>query len=423
MQKKSVQTAAIYALPCLLSIGYAAFAAFSKRADGVGIMLGGGCTLLFALLLLRLLPAFFNFFAAADMPPPCAALGERSRKRLHPWAKIIIAAFCVQILMIAAVYAVDTAANGYSGTVIQTYPRLFITGKGSAVRAADALSELGLLSAAGEYVFPRAIAAGIGVYSGFAPLGFTAAGLAFALNTLLVCAAAVLLYELALLDFKKRTAVLAVVIMLLPPMLLLLMQPASGFSAFTLFALAAAYCARRGHFIRSGIFAATASAFNVFGVLLALLALTEGIKACCIKKRSGEKFAGICARCIVGMLLPVALAATATCSLIYFNLLDERFLKGVSVSGGEFKFLFESASALFRLESPEAWISLAAFIAFAFLIFVGAKRVRFSIVLLCFAWLAVALPNAAPKYGFALTAGFPFVPLLVSALVKNDKCV
>ena len=77
--------------------------------------------------------------------------------------------------------------NGYSGTVLQTYARLFVTGKGSPVCAPDALSGLGLLSALGEYVFPRAIAAGIGVYRDAALLGIPTAGLVFALNTISVC--------------------------------------------------------------------------------------------------------------------------------------------------------------------------------------------------------------------------------------------
>ena len=264
MQKKSVRTALTYALPGLVSVGFAVFAAFSKRADRAGILFGGAAALVFQLLIFRLLPVFFDFFTENEEKSPCADLGVRSRRRLHPWLQIVLSAFIIQFITIAAIYAADMNLNGYSGTVIQAYARLLITGKGSPVCAPDALSGLGLLSALGEYVFPRAIAAGIGVYRDAALLGIPTAGLVFALNTISVCAAAVMLYELMLLDFEKRTAVFSVRVLLFSPMFVLLLQPTSGLSVFLLFSLAAAYCARRGYYVRSGLFAAAASAFNVF---------------------------------------------------------------------------------------------------------------------------------------------------------------
>ena len=200
-----------YALPGLVSVGFAVFAAFSKRADRAGILFGGAAALVFQLLIFRLLPVFFDFFTENEEKSPCADLGVRSRRRLHPWLQIVLSAFIIQFITIAAIYAADMNLNGYSGTVLQTYARLFITGKGSPVCAPDALSGLGLLSALGEYVFPRAIAAGIGVYRDAALLGIPTAGLVFALNTISVCAAAVMLYELMLLGFEKRTAVFSAV--------------------------------------------------------------------------------------------------------------------------------------------------------------------------------------------------------------------
>ena len=53
MQKKSVRTALTYALPGLVSVGFAVFAAFSKRADRAGILFGGAAALVFQLLILR----------------------------------------------------------------------------------------------------------------------------------------------------------------------------------------------------------------------------------------------------------------------------------------------------------------------------------------------------------------------------------
>ena len=176
MQKKRVRTALIYALPGLLSVGFAVFAAFSKRADRAGILFGGAAALVFQLLIFRLLPVFFDFFTENEEKSPCADLGVRSRRRLHPWLQIVLSAFIVQFITIAAIYAADMNLNGYSGTVLQAYARLFVTGKGSPVCAPDALSGPGLLSVLGEYVFPRAIAAGIGVYRDAALLGIPTAG-------------------------------------------------------------------------------------------------------------------------------------------------------------------------------------------------------------------------------------------------------
>ena len=48
-----------YALPGLVSVGFAVFAAFSKRADRAGILFGGAAALVFLLLIFRLLPVFF----------------------------------------------------------------------------------------------------------------------------------------------------------------------------------------------------------------------------------------------------------------------------------------------------------------------------------------------------------------------------
>lgn len=50
-----------YALPGLVSVGFAVFAAFSKRADRAGILFGGAAALVFQLLIFRLLPVFFDF--------------------------------------------------------------------------------------------------------------------------------------------------------------------------------------------------------------------------------------------------------------------------------------------------------------------------------------------------------------------------
>ena len=47
MQKKSVRTALTYALPGLVSVGFAVFAAFSERADRAGILFGGAAALVF----------------------------------------------------------------------------------------------------------------------------------------------------------------------------------------------------------------------------------------------------------------------------------------------------------------------------------------------------------------------------------------
>ena len=419
MQKKGVRTALAYALPGLLSVGFAVFAAFSKRADRAGILFGGAAVLVFMLLIFRLLPVFFDFFTEDEKKPPCADLGARSRSRLHPWVQIILSAFIIQLITIAAIYAADMNLNGYSGTVLQTYARLFITGKGSSVCAPDALSGLGLLSALGEYVFPRAIAAGIGVYRDAALLGISTAGLVFALNTISVCAAAVMLYELMLLDFEKRTAVFAVRILLFSPMLILLLLPASGLSIFLLFSLAAAYCARRGYYVRSGLFAAAASAFNVFGLLLALLPITEGIRACRLKKRGGEKIAGSSVRCAAGALLPAAVSACIIGGLIYCDMLNDCFLKAAVGLRQGFRFIFESSVGLLSLNAPEIWVSFAACITLILLLFAGGRKIRLSYSLFCFAWLAIALPNVNAEYILALTAAFPFLPLFVSAIAEN----
>ena len=356
-----------YALPGLVSVGFAVFAAFSKRADRAGILFGGAAALV-----------FFDFFTEDETKSPCADLGARSRRRLHPWLQIVLSAFIIQFITIAAIYAADMNLNGYSGTVLQAYARLFITGKGSPVCAPDALSGLGLLSALGEYVFPRAIAAGIGVYRDAALLGIPTAGLIFALNTISVCAAAVMLYELMLLGFEKRTAVFAVRVLLFSPMFVLLLQPTSGLSVFLLFSLAAAYCARRGYYVRSGLFAAAASAFNVFGLLLALLPITEGIR-----------------------------------------MLNDCFLKGAIGLRQGFGFMFESAFGLLSLDPPEIWVSAVSCIVLILLLFAGGRRIRLSYSLFCFAWMAIALPNVDAKYILALTAAFPFLPLFVSAIAKS----
>ena len=402
----------IYALPGLVSVGFAVFAAFSKRADRAGILFGGAAALVFQLLIFRLLPASFDFFTEDETKSPCADLGTRSRRRLHPWLQIVLSAFIIQFITIAAIYAADMNLNGYSGTVIQAYARLFITGKGSPVCAPDALSGLGLLSA-------RAIAAGIGVYRDAALLGIPTAGLVFALNTISVCAAAVMLYELMLLDFEKRTAVFAVRVLLFSPMFVLLLQPTSGLSVFLLFSLAAAYCARRGYYVRSGLFAAAASAFNVFGLLLALLPITEGIRACRLKKRNGEKFAGSCARCAAGALLPAAASAGMIGGLLYCGMLNDCFLKGAIGLRQGFGSMFESAFGLLSLNAPEIWVSAVSCIVLILLLFAGGRRIRLSYSLFCFAWMAIALPNVDAKYILVLTAAFPFLPLFVSAIAKS----
>ena len=408
-----------YALPGLVSVGFAVFAAFSKRADRAGILFGGAAALVFQLLIFRLLPVFFDFFTEDETKSPCADLGARSRRRLHPWLQIVLSAFIIQFITIAAIYAADMNLNGYSGTVLQAYARLFITGKGSPVCAPDALSGLGLLSALGEYVFPRAIAAGIGVYRDAALFGVPTAELVFALNTISVCAAAVMLYELMLLDFEKRTAVFAVRVLLFSPMFVLLLQPTSGLSVFLLFSLAAAYCARRGYYVQERTF--RGGCIGIQRVRPAACAAADNGGNTCLpfKKTERRKVCGQLRSLCGGSIASGCGLAGMIGGLLYCGMLNDCFLKGAIGLRQGFGFMFESASGLLSLDPPEIWVSAVSCIVLILLLFAGGRRIRLSYSLFCFAWMAIALPNVDAKYILVLTAAFPFLPLFVSAIAKS----
>lgn len=74
-----------YALPGLVSVGFAVFAAFSKRADRAGILFGGAAALVFQLLIFRLLPVFLIFYGERRKISVCG-LGCAKPKKAAPLA-------------------------------------------------------------------------------------------------------------------------------------------------------------------------------------------------------------------------------------------------------------------------------------------------------------------------------------------------
>lgn len=402
-----------YVLPFLLFCGYACFSVLSKRTSIIELAADGASILFFAMLIVSILPRFLRFFSEEESPSTELKIGERSRRFIHPTAKSILYSLLAQICVIVTVYIADGLRNGFNETVFAAYSRLFIASHGIefAGNTRTLASSLGALSFILPEYIERAVAGMALVY----PI--------FAVNTLAVSASAVLMYELTLLDFDKKSSRFAEILLFVSPTVILLMQPLSGTSLFFVFTLLSLLLARKHRFVWSGVCAVIASLFNIFAGLLFVPIMLEGLRRCIRIKRNQEsvdsKLGVSITSCVIGTALPLVSSAGA---IVYWQMTG----KGLNALSGVNRLFFEplgriittmySGMTIYNAEKP---LYIIALVLLALLALVSLKKLRTSYAV--FSLLLIALTPSVLWVRLTLYSVFalPLLPMMESSVLSR----
>lgn len=391
------------AVPLFIAL-FAAFVYFKGASSALGLIPPALSLLFFAAVTLRLIP---RIVFKSD-PSVYYPVGERSRKRLHPYIRIILFSLLCQLVIVLAVYVAHSLKNGFDLLLPEGFTKLFAQPRGIVFgeNTRSIASSLGLLS----FILPEHVERLTSNLAVYIPV--------IAANALAIAAASVFIYELVICDHSKRRAKFSVVLLHILPAVLLLMQPFGGTSFFFAFSLLSLLFARKKRLLAAGIAAFAASLFNVFAVLLVVPIAIEWRMHCADVYDAGDtavkeriKPAGA----VIGILLAVLPAAVGA------------VLKALGFSGLS---AFEAGGA-FNLNPIggllSEWIdgavprsviivTLSAFLLLALLIFFGARHTRSSHT--AFA-LAFTMVSAVLSIDLSLYSVFA-LPILASLI--GEKC-
>lgn len=391
-------------IPVLMLGGFVLFALFSKRTSMLELSLAALSVIFFCVLALMMLPRFLAFFKPDRIRSPIEKLGERSIKRLHPILQIVIWTAIAQLIAYAFVFAADCIMNGFGEPAVSSYARLFIGSNGIEFgeNTRALIGELGALS----FVLPEDLESAVP----------GAVWLICIVNMLLVCGDSVLLYELLLHDYDKRSAKFAVSLMLVSPTVLLLMQPLSGTALFLALSLSSLLLARKKHPLFAGILALLACAVNLLAVLLFIPILMEGIRGCILASNKAEDGGGkktgmLIAGTVAGALIPLLAGGV----VIFLRF---RLGRGIPAFFEDPRYFFEPLGRLSMAKHSafgKLILSALAFIAFAVLAFIACRRMRSSFAVLSLVWFAVA-PSVLPV---SLTVFSVFAYMLLPAMESS----
>ena len=414
-------------IPALLLISFAAYAVFSSRA-GLATVIGAAAYLImFAFAAIACIKGFLDFFREPDALPPSASLGARSRKRLHPTGKIILYSLLAQVVFILAVYILNNLINGFQRTIFDWYGDAF-------VNSASPFSTGSAIASEKFAVIP--------FLPNFTALISNLTGIdqalpAFILNTVTVTVLCVVLYEFMLLDFNKRTASFAVVLLLISPAAVYMMMPLSGNALFVLLTLLVFLMRRKGKPFLCGIFAMLAAMVNIFGFLLFIPVLLEGIRGCILaahidtadndngesKARKRDKKAKAVSETVTS-LVPL-LALMIFILVVHFASIGPEFpLENIYPQ--EFRFFFEAfnepalsiADREFTFRAVYQILPLAGL---GILLCVCLNGIRSSyaiLLMLLFAFAPTVFGTEMFPYASAL---FPVLPVLLASKLKSRK--
>ncbi len=260
---------------CAAALTAAAFGwyALTRAGSLAGLVAAGLSCLLFALCLLRGVDHALYFFTAEPLPSPDARLGRRSlrRDKRHPWERIVLFMLITRLFLFAVGYAFHAAGGVYEGGIWDTLRVCWLK--------SDSPSYLGI--AENWYVTEGDPRFHI-VFFPFYPICIRALNFltgnsfvsAMLVSSLCAIAAAILMYELAALDYERETALRAVKFLFLTPAAFFFAAPMTE-SLFLLCSLACVYLVRKKHYLWGCLFGALAAFTRSVGVLLLAFVFVE----------------------------------------------------------------------------------------------------------------------------------------------------
>lgn len=381
---KKLERILSYGIPAALLCGFLAYAVLNRRADTVMLVCGSVSILMIAFVCFRGLTPFAKYCMCSTPAPLYEQLGERSRRRMHQTLKIILLSLIAQIVFISGIYTIYNAVNGFSGTIFNKYPEMFMQsnsfGLGEyAHNAGESLALLQLIPLLSDLIGGSA---GQGVLC------------AFLINTAFVCALTVMLHRVMLFDYDRRVSFETLLILFLSPAMVYLLMPQSGAAPNLLFSLCALYFLRKKEYLTGGIFCTLSVLCNVLGILLMVPLIMETVKSLDLKSK-GEKHRSSKAvlKALFAMLLPLS-AAGLSFAAARITTYVQSPLKILYRSG--FRFFFEDLGLLvsnWNLSQTSAnamFTAIVAYLGFGAMLGLAAKRMHSPFAVFTLAWYAIA---------------------------------
>lgn len=239
----------------------------NAHARILGILAAAGATFLFAVLGVRFIPQWMHAWNGELEQPAPAPLGKRSNRgrRMHPFFKIILVVLLSRVLIFIVAYLLTILQEGYSGGILD---RLDIWNPlGTDTRHYLSIAEFGYQTEGDARLllvffpfYPLVVRAFHYIFQNYLVSGLFVSNMMFLFS-------GYLLYELALLDADRRTALRAVKYLCILPATCLFCAPMSD-SLFLFLTLACVYLARKKRYVFSAIVGFFAAFTRVPGVLL-----------------------------------------------------------------------------------------------------------------------------------------------------------
>lgn len=325
---------------------------------------------------------------------------------MHPWKLIALWTLLAQLMMIFFVYLIFVAVNGYSGTIFQRYSTIFMqqNAYGIGLLAHNAGSELALIP-----IIPW-------IMKLFSMLGLAEKGIStiliFIMNSIVVSADCVLLYEVLLLDCDRDTSARSLLLLFISPIILFMLMPLSGTAELFFFSLLFLYFMKTARPAWGLGCMIAAIAFNILAVLLLIPFIMLCIKLI-VKKRRENAAVPIVSLCagivIVGgfiVLSASGIISTHAASLLYQNGF-RWFFEGMTAAVMRWNSSPSSALAMF--------FAVGAQVAALLVSALCARRVDAATGALMLCWLAlVPMAFSDPSMAVYSVCVCPALPILLA---------
>lgn len=398
----------------IISLGvFICYSTLSKRADAIAILSAAVGIFIFTALGIRGIRSTLGFFILPMYNRRDELIGERTRFHMHPRWRIFFRTILMQIIVIFIVYLIFTAVNGYSGTIFNRYSTIFMhqNAYGIGLFAHNAGSELALLPILSKLITYINITETIsdGVFN----------LIAFIINSIIVSAGCVMLYEVMLLDYDRSTSLKSLNILFVSPLILFMLMPLSGTSLVFLLSLLFFYFMKTSRPLVGLFFMVEAILMNVLASILIIPFVLLCVKLI-IKGAKAKK----------NIVMPIMALSTGVIALagiiglIYYKVIGSHAISLIYPYG--FRWYFEGLTApIIRWNSSNSsalamFFAISAQIAAALVAMRCIQNIDFSIAIFMISWLALTpMAFADPSMAVYAVCSCPVIPNMLSICARR----
>lgn len=400
-------------LPIIALGVFISYATLSPRASTAAIVSAGAGIFLFTAAGLRMISSMLGFFVVPMYNRHDELIGERTKYHMHPRRKIFFRSLVMQVAAVFVIYLIFCAVNGYSGTVFQKYPIIFMQQNvyGIGLLAHNAASEIALLPVVSKLITFININGSID--TGILNL------IAFVLNSLIVSFGCVMLYEVLLLDNDRAVSSKALMTLFISPTILFLLMPLSGASVLFLLTLLFFYFMKTSRPLIGLFFMVEAIALNILALVLLIPFILLCIKLI-IKSGGNKKLRTFSITALsVGIIGVGGLISLIGCGVIDSHAVSLMYPDG-------FRWYFEGmTAAILRWNASTSsalsmFFAIGAQVAALLLAALCAHRVDFSIGMFTLGWMAfVPMAFNDPSMAVYAVCICPSIPIMLSVSARR----